>query len=321
MTRQFETISSIVQAPSAFKSRSTPPSGLEGTVDAFYNGIVIIKTRVGEVILRLLDSEPIQSGTKVHLLHEKDSDLVKISATRRTATTSLSSPSNLKNEARVRHLATSIYHQKPTQIDEIKGHHTAAEATLDSAIASSSKENAFDVARSICLIPDMDRDRGMISIMTFLLVSLTRGKSNAWFGGVTANSGETPWDHVMMERIIDGPDTKKWKTRQFPINLYDETLWAIFATPTENIGPVSRFIVEVATSSFGLVQVKAFGQGSTCEIVITSHFGLNDDLKVKCRSAIMTVAEEIDAEIEVSFVSDPMMLANLSQARRTSFEA
>ena len=321
MTRQFETISSIVQAPSAFKSRSTPPSGLEGTVDAFYNGIVIIKTRVGEIILRLLDGEPIQSGTKVHLFHEKDSDLVKISATRRTATTSLSSPSNLKNEARVRHVATSIYHQKPTQIDEIKGHHTAAEATLDSAIASSSKENAFDVARSICLIPDMDRDRGMISIMTFLLVSLTRGKSNAWFGGVTANSGENPWDHVMMERIIDGPDTKKWKTRQFPINLYDETIWAIFATPAENIGPVSRFIVEVATNSFGLVQVKAFGQGNTYEIVVTSHTGLNDDLKVQCRSAIMTVAEEIDAEIEVSFVSDPMMLANLSQARRTSFEA
>jgi hypothetical protein len=42
---------------------------------------------------------------------------------------------------------------------------------------------------------------------------------------------------------------------------------------------------------------------------------------VLCRSAITEVAEEIDAEIKISFVNDPMMLANLSQARRTNFEA
>lgn len=321
MSKQIDIICSIIQAPNGFHTRNTPSLGLEGTVDAFYNGILIIKTRLGEIILKILDGEHIQAGTKVILNHEKNSEIVKISATNRSASKTYTSPSNIKDEAPVRPIVTSIYTPKNIQFNEIKGHHTAAEATLESAVTSATKEDAFDIARSICLIPDMDRDRGMISIMTFLLVSLTRGRTNTWTGGLSVNTEETPWDHVMMERTIDGPDSKKWTTRQFPINLKNDTIWAIFAAPSEANGPVSRFIIEIPTKSFGLVQIKAFGQSDTSEIVISSNDAFNDDLKVLCRSTITSIAEEIEAEIQVSFVSDPLMLANLSQARRSTFEA
>lgn len=321
MSKQTEIICSIIQAPNGFHIRNTPSLGLEGTIDAFYNGILIIKTRLGEIILKILVGEHLQAGTKIIINHEKNSEIVRISATNRATNRSLNSPSNIKDEPPVRPIGTSIYSPKNSQYNEIKGHHTAAEATLESAISSATKDDAFEVARSICLIPDIGRDRGMISIMTFLLVSLSRGRTNTWTGGSAANSEETPWDHVLMERTIEGPDGKKWKTRQFPINLHDDTVWAIFATPAEMNSPVSRFIVEVPTRTFGLVQVKAFGQSENCEIIITSNIAFNDTIKALCRSAITEVAEEIDAEIKVSFVSDPMMLANLSQARRTSFEA
>lgn len=321
MSKQTEIISSIIQAPATFRSRGTPSLGLEGTVDAIYNGILIIKTRIGEIILKVLDGEHAQAGTKVFLYHDKDSEIVKISSVNKSVSKSLSSPSNIKGQDFVRPYSTLIYGRKNTQIDEIKAHHTAAEATLNTAINYANKEDAFDVARAICLMPDIDRDRGMISIMTFLLVSLTRGNTKSWSGEATNTVKETTWDHVMMERIIDGPDTNKWKTRQFPINLTEDTLWAIFATPSVSNSPVGRFIIEISTSSYGLVQVKAFGQGDTCEIVITSNTAFNDDLKTLCRSTIMKIADEIDAQIEISFVSDPAMLANLTQARRMSFEA
>lgn len=311
--------SSIVRASADFKSRSTPASGLEATVDVYMNGMIILKSRVGEIILKLMNADHIQAGSKLLLFHEKNSDLVNISVSRKPVVKANPAP-KFDDEVRIRPAAPSAYRPRTALIDEIKGHHTAAEATLESAISEASKTNAYDIARSICLMPDMDRDRGMISIMTFLLVSLTRGNVQAWSGGYS-NTQETSWDHVMKERLFDGPDTKPWKSRQFPINLTNDTLWAIFATPADNTGPVSRFIVEIPTKSYGLVQVKAFGQGDNAEIVITSQVGFNDDLKVKCHSAVTTIASEIDAEIAINFVNDPTMLANLSQARRTSFEA
>lgn len=311
--------SSIVRAPADFKSRSTPASGLEATVDVYMNGMIILKSRMGEIILKLIDAEHIQAGTKLLIFHEKGSDLVDVAITRRPVAKTNSSQ-KLDDEQRIRPSVASAYRPKTALVDEIKGHHTAAEATLDSAISEASKANAYDIARSICLMPDMDRDRGMISIMTFLLVSLTRGNVRAW-SGIGTNVQENSWDHVMKERLIDGPDTKRWKSRQFPINRQDDTLWAIFATPADNDSPVSRFIVEIPTDNYGLVQVKAFGRGDNAEIVITSQAAFNDDIKTKCHSAIATIAEEIDAKLSVSFVSDPTMLANLSQARRTSFEA
>src|SRR5690606_36850154 len=131
------------------KSRNTPPSGLEGTIDAFFNGMVIIKTRMGEIILKLLDGGHIQAGTRIFLHHDKDSDMVRISTVKKVISTPVTSSVNFKDEVRVRPTAATMYRPTPEQADKIKGHHIAAEATLDSAIYSASKDSAFDVARSM----------------------------------------------------------------------------------------------------------------------------------------------------------------------------
>lgn len=123
MTKQTEFLGAIIQAPNAFKTRNTLPSGLEGTVDAFYNGMLFIKTRMGEVVLKLLGDHIISSGEKVTLHHDKTKEHIRILVAAKS-----NAPTNttaFKAETRIRPAVASFYRTPPEQNDVIKGHHTS----------------------------------------------------------------------------------------------------------------------------------------------------------------------------------------------------
>lgn len=306
----------IISAPDEFLRAGPDTLAIPIKVNAFRGGIAVFETKIGEIIARIPPGTAVAHGQQA-LLRPGDQPglalLVMQPVRRPRPVTALDGgiapviPGRYASEA------------KP-KADPVAAHHSAADGLLDTVIRVRGKEDPFMAARALCLVPDLDGDRAAAKSMAFLLASLARGNAGAWLGAAKPAADDV-WRTMTRETSVELPGMGRWKVRQFPVHADSGNAWGLFALPEESSGRVSRFILEMPTEAYGMVQVKAFGTPESSEIVVNAETEPSPEAKAAIRRAAEAAGAAARAEISVKVFSDPRLLVDLSLARRVTLEA
>lgn len=309
----------VISAPDGF-SRAAPDSlGLPGEVTDCRNGIAVIMTRIGEVVIRVPQGIQLSARQTLTLKPGLGGDTALIILPTGARPVPLSSQPFLDTDL-IAPVVRGRYSEDRPTADPVAAHKTAADASFGAAVTAHAKEDPFMVARALSLTPCVDGDTQAAISLVMLFVSLARGDAGSWLGAAKP-AAESLWTTMTRKSSIEIAGMGRWSVRQFPVSDGVSNSWGLFATPEEAAGRVSRFIIEVPTAGYGLVQVKAFGTSAAFEIVINSTTEPSPASKSAIRAAVEAAVALSGAEVSVKVFSDSRIFANLMAARRITMEA
>lgn len=320
MINTIDTRAEIISAPPSLTNPKELSFAVSGTVVTFVNGMVIVKVKDGEAILRLKEGMHISPGRKVFMKPEKNGTAVRLTTDRTKLSQQQKAPLHpIEDIKGVPPIKAGTYRSEPTPQDKIIGHTASANAVADATFNNGSRPDMFNFARAMCLMPDFDQDTMMIELITFLLVNFGRGDASTWIG-LPAGGRSDVWDQVLKETLVSVPGMATWKVRQFPIYRKGDALWALFAIPAEDSNPVGRFILEIPTANLGLIQLKGFGAQDAFEIILSSTTKIEKEVSDAVHKAVQETATMIGAHVRFSCKENQEMIVDLSHARRTALE-
>lgn len=320
-SESLNTTTDIITAPDEIKRKHSIPITTSGRVSVFVNGMIIVETRLGEIVLKLKEGLHIEPGTRVSLRIDQNGKTAQLSTKRPNPQQVIAPKSHAVDpimDQPVRLPSPQRYKAQKQPHDMIDGHSTSANAVANIVLRAPNKPDAFNLARAINLLPETCPKMSAISSATFLLVCLSRGGLKAW-AGTTSESLHEIWDNLMKEVTISVPGMGVWQVSQFPIQTPTTQKWALFALAESTNTAVARFIVEIPTDQYGITQIKGFGSASTCELLISSTKPIPIEVSEEITKMIKSIAADIETEMRITFTNDPKSLVNFSQARRTSF--
>lgn len=312
MAQEFNGI--IQQAPATFTAERFGKEGIHGKVMVSFDTMTIFSTLMGDIAILHPKNISLKSGSSATLKPTPGPERevsVKVENKRQKF-------SYLPDIEQTAFRTPSGYRiNKRTKPNTVLGHAEASSAALNAVIKNSRQEDAFGVARSLTLLPDLSPQRGTLSKLAFLFMCFSKGTHSEWSGSTEEYSEF--WSTVLRGNTIAIPGMGDWKTHQFPILTDGSPIWGFFATPS-NEGKISRFIIELPTSKWGMTQLKAYGADDQFEIVINTENEIEESARQRLSDSILaTSSDQTDLKIEI--ITDKDAMIDFTQARRIQMEA